>query len=61
MKSKLLALFLLTGASMFAASHFSFGVNLGYPVYYEPAPVTVPLPLATAQPWPEGWVDTATL
>jgi hypothetical protein len=43
MKTRLIALFLLTGASMFAA-HFSFGVNLGYPVYYAPAPVAVYAP-----------------
>jgi hypothetical protein len=43
MKTKLFALLLLTGTSMFAA-HFSIGVNLGYPGYYAPAPVAVYAP-----------------
>jgi len=40
---KLLGLLLLTGASAFAA-HFSFGVAVGGPVYYSPAPVAVYAP-----------------
>jgi hypothetical protein len=40
---KLLAVLLLTGASAFAA-HFSFGVAVGGPVYYGPAPVAVYAP-----------------
>ena len=43
MKTKLIALLFLSTASMFAA-HFSFGVNLGYPAYYAPAPVAVYAP-----------------
>jgi hypothetical protein len=43
MKTKLFALLLLTGSSMFAA-HFYVGVNLGYPGYYAPAPVAVYAP-----------------
>jgi len=41
MKTKLLVLMLLTGTSMFAASHFYFGVNVGG---WGPAPVAVYAP-----------------
>jgi hypothetical protein len=44
MKTKLLALLLLTSASMFAA-HFSFGVAVGGPVY-------APVPVYAAPPPP---------
>jgi hypothetical protein len=47
MKSKLLALMLLAGGTMFAGSHFSVGVNIGGPAYYSqpyylPPPPPVP-------------------
>jgi hypothetical protein len=52
MKSKLLALALLTGASMFAQTRFSVGVGVG-PAY--PAPV---YSYRTARPGPDFvWVD----
>jgi hypothetical protein len=54
MKSKLLALFLLAGSSMFAGTHFFFGVGVGGPGYYAPAPVVTyappPPPVAYAAP-----------
>lgn len=34
MKTKLLAILLLAGSSMFARSHFSFGVGIGVAPYY---------------------------
>ena len=40
MKTKLLALMLFAGSTMFAASHFYFGVNVGG-YGYAPAPVVV--------------------
>jgi hypothetical protein len=47
MKSKMLAIFLLAGSSLFARGHFSVGVGVGVggyypappPVAYAPAPV----------------------
>src|SRR5689334_226733 len=44
MKTKLLALILMAGGSMFAQSRFSVGVSIGSgpgPVYYRPAPVAM--------------------
>jgi len=42
MKTKLLALLLLGGASLFARSHFFIGIGAGFgPAYYAPAPVAV--------------------
>ena len=53
MKSKLLALFLLAGSSMFAGSHLFFGVSVGSG-YYAPPPVVAyappPAPLVTYAP-----------
>jgi len=40
MKSKLIALMLLAGGSLFAETHFSVGVGFGAPGYY-PAPAAV--------------------
>ena len=40
MKSKLLALFLVAGSSLFAGTHFGFGISVG-DGYYPPAPVAV--------------------
>ena len=49
MKMKLLTLFLLAGASMFAGSHWSIGIGIGTPYYYAPPP---PPPVAWAPPCP---------
>lgn len=40
MKSKLIAILLLTGSSMFAGTRFYFGVGFGAPVYAPPPVVT---------------------
>jgi hypothetical protein len=56
MKTKLLGLMLLVGASAFAATYFSIGVGIGTPGYYAapPAPVAV----RPAYPGPGyNWVD----
>jgi hypothetical protein len=56
MKTKLLGMMLLVGASAFAATHFSIGVGIGTPGYYAvpPAPVAV----RPAYPGPGyNWVD----
>ncbi|HEX4168418.1 MAG TPA: hypothetical protein VHZ55_23390 [Bryobacteraceae bacterium] len=55
MKSKLLALFLLAGSSVFAGTHFAFGVGFGAgPGYYAPpAPIVTyaaPPPVVYAAP-----------
>ncbi len=57
MKSKLLALALLTGGSLFAETHFSFGIGIGGygPGYYAPPP-----PPVYVAPYPGSgyeWVD----
>jgi WXXGXW repeat (2 copies) len=39
MKTKLLALALLAGGSLFARTHVFVGFGIGYPGYYAPAPV----------------------
>ena len=39
MKTKLIALMLVAGGSLFAETHFSVGVGIGSPGYYGPAPV----------------------
>jgi hypothetical protein len=44
MKSKLLALMLLAGGTMFAGSHVSFGVSIGGPVYSRPYYLPPPPP-----------------
>ena len=59
MKTKLLALALLAGGSLFAQTRFSIGVNIGGPAfgpgYYAPAPIRVMRP---AYPGPGFvWVD----
>ncbi len=54
MKYKLMALLLLAGSSMFAATWFSVGVGFGGHGYYAPAPVAVygppPAPYAAYAP-----------
>jgi hypothetical protein len=56
MKTKLLALLLLAGSSVFAASHFSFSVGVGaYPPaygYYLPPPPPPPVGVAYIPPAP---------
>lgn len=54
MKTKLLAIFLLAGSSMFARTHFSIGVGIGVPAYgyYAPAYVAPPPPVAYVPPCP---------
>jgi hypothetical protein len=42
MKKKLMALMLLAGGSMFAATRFSVGVSVGSPSYYTPGYYTAP-------------------
>ncbi len=57
MKTKLLALLLLAGGSMFAHTSFSIGIGVGVPAYYPPpAPVVAYAP----PPYPGPgytWVD----
>ena len=48
MKTKLLTMVLLAAGSLCAATRFSFGVGVGVPAYYPPAPPVV----AYAQPLP---------
>jgi hypothetical protein len=56
MKSKLLAIFLMAGSSLFARGHFSVGIGVGVggyypappPVVYAPAPVYAAPPFAGA-------------
>lgn len=43
MKSKILGLFLLAGSTMFAGSHFSFGIGFGGG-YYPPPPIVTYAP-----------------
>ncbi len=56
MKSKLLAIFLLAGSSVFARPHFSVGVGVGvggyrpYGGYYYSAPVVPVVPPAPVYP-----------
>jgi hypothetical protein len=59
MKSKLFALMLLAGGSLFAETHFSIGVGIGAPAYYQqPAAVVVagrpPCP-GPGYEWTEGY------
>ena len=59
MKKKLIAMLLLAGSSMFAAS-FSFGVSVGGPRYYAPAPVAVayrPVAPGPGYIWVDGYYD----
>lgn len=61
MKTKLMAMMLVAGGSMFAQSRFSIGVNLGGPRYYAPAPVAVaayrpPCP-GPGYVWVDGYND----
>lgn len=41
MKLKLMGLLMMAGGSMFAQTHFSIGVRVGTPGYYDPAPAAV--------------------
>jgi hypothetical protein len=42
MKTKLMALMLVAGGSLFAQTRFSMGVQFGTPGYYAPAPLVAP-------------------
>ena len=68
MKTKLFAIFMLAGSSLFARAHVSIGIGFGgfgyyppAPVYaYAPPPVYAPLLRYVAPPCPGpgyGWVD----
>jgi hypothetical protein len=59
MKKKLIAMLLLAGSSMFAETHFSFGVNVGGPRYFAPAPVVAYRPVAPGPGyiWVDGYRD----
>src|SRR6266849_10166026 len=41
MKTKLIAMMLLAGGSLFAETHFSIGIGIGTPGYYAPPPPPV--------------------
>ena len=57
MKSKLFALMLLAGGSLFAETHFSIGVGFGAPGYY-PAPAPVVVSARPPCPGPDyDWVN----
>src|ERR1051325_1293487 len=57
MKSRLLALLLLAGGSLFAESRFSIGVGIGVPGYYPPPPPVVVYERPPC-PGPDyAWVD----
>src|SRR5947209_2577402 len=62
MKTKLMAMLLLAGGSLFAETHFSIGVQVGAPAYYRPVPVA-PAPVAVVAyrppcPGPDYiWID----
>ena len=54
-----LAGLLLTGNSLFAESHFSFGIGIGTPGYYAPPPVVIyrpPYP-GPGYYWMDGYYD----
>src|SRR5215469_10626494 len=59
MKTKLMALLVVAGGSVFAQTRFSIGVHVGAPVYYPPAPA--PVVVAAYRPPCPGpgyvWVD----
>jgi hypothetical protein len=61
MKTKLLALALLAGGSLFAAPHVSVGIGIGVPGYYAPPAVAyAPAPVVVRPPYPGpdyNWVN----
>jgi hypothetical protein len=61
MKTKLMALILVAGGSLFAQTQFSVGVNFGSPGYYPPAPVAVhayrPVTPGPGYVWVDGYHD----
>ena len=57
MKTKLIATLLLAGSSLFAETHFSFGVSLGGPRYFAPAPVIAPVYRPPAPGPGYVWID----
>jgi hypothetical protein len=61
MKTKLMALLMVAGGSVFAQTRFSIGVHVGAPAYYQPAPVVaapVVVPYRPPCPGPGYvWVD----
>src|SRR5215831_10234904 len=63
MKTKLMALLLVAGGSVFAQTRFSIGVHVGAPGYYRPAPAPVvvtayrpPCP-GPGYMWVDGYYD----
>ncbi len=58
MKTRLLAVLLLRGSSLFAETHFSIGVGIGVPGYYPPPPPPVVVYERPPCPDPgDTWVD----
>jgi len=59
MKTKLMAILLVAGGSLFAETHFSIGVNVGGPRYYAPAPVVAYRPACPGPGyvWVDGYND----
>jgi hypothetical protein len=61
MKTKLMAMSLVAGGSLFAQTHFSIGVNVGVPGYYRPAPLAVaayrPVCPGPGYVWIDGYTD----
>jgi hypothetical protein len=59
MKTKLMALLLVAGGSLFAQTHFSIGIRVGAPRYYESVPVVAyrpPCP-GPGYVWIDGYQD----
>ena len=57
-KTRLLALLLLAGGSLFAESHVSIGVGIGVPGYYAPPPPPVVVYERPPCPYPDyTWVE----
>ncbi|HYL78947.1 MAG TPA: hypothetical protein VEU96_32450 [Bryobacteraceae bacterium] len=59
MKTKLVAMLLVVGGSLFAETHFSVGINVGGPRYYAGAPVAAYRPAypGPGYVWVDGYYD----
>jgi hypothetical protein len=59
MKTKLMAILLVAGSSLFAETHFSIGVNVGGPRYYAPVQVAAYRPACPGPGyiWIDGYND----